>query len=208
MLQYQPNIERMFHHVLLDAIPLLFLAPIDYRNALAIKLDALYYLYRSGGVNATVQITNSIDDITQTMAKAGDHWGSRTKDQIRSFHNSWQGFDERITALEQKVAAGKKQTIVTKKPVQVKSSNVATELEVIPEDLIKPFDKKVTLVKLVLQYVTEHPGATYKEIVNDDGGQSNRDSISGVLYSLKIHHKIRREGTSRHLFRYYPIDPE
>ena len=32
----------MFHHVLLDAIPLLFLAPEDYRNALAKELDALY----------------------------------------------------------------------------------------------------------------------------------------------------------------------
>ena len=187
MLQYQPNIERMFHHVLLDAIPLLFLAPEDYRNALAKEFDALYYQYRSGG--SEVQITDGIDTITKMMVGAGDHWGSRTKDQIRVFRSMWQGFDERIAALERR--------IVTRKPKRkIKKPDVIAEPGTVPE----PVNVKKNQTEQVLQYITEHPGETSREIAIGVGIVAR--SCDNALSWLQRKAVIRKEGEKKR-YRYY-----
>ncbi|MCG7854448.1 MAG: hypothetical protein MIO88_01205 [Methanoregulaceae archaeon] len=176
--------------MLLDAIPLLFLTPEEYRNKLAQELDTLYYTYRHGGASSNAQFTTGVEAINKMIVESETRWDSRTKDQIRAFRSEWRGFDERISALEQ--------AAITKKHEKVKKVAIAPEPESVPDPAMRVEIPREQVIK----YITEHPGEMVKEIIAGTGIPPS--TCKRIITNLCADETIRKEGKNR--FRYYPTN--
>jgi hypothetical protein len=96
----QPNDKnRVFDLVLKNALPYLILAPPEFRNEIAKKMDGLFHFF-NGGESSIDTFMESSDAIIIMLKDAKGSFDSSTNRRISDFTNRYKSFDERIQEIE------------------------------------------------------------------------------------------------------------
>ena len=187
---YNPNNERLFHQILMDATPLLFLAPIEYREQLVVMMNHLYNLYRSGDSQFGRVAGSTHIFITDADGK----WDSKIKEQIGWLQKCSMSFDERLVEIENKIG----DRLIGKKKKKV-LHDVKTNKESEKNDNVNKELKKSTKV-VICDYIKNNPGCLSKTIKLNMG--INDGTLRVCLLRLVKEGTIVREGDTRNKYIY------